>query len=170
MDESGATRTEVFTVGVVGVGFADETRQVPAGEPPPLPPNAELAVIGKPHPRLNGRAKVTGAIRFTVDVAPQGMLFARILRSPHPHAEVRAIDTSAAARDRARRSGACDRSLRRSARRRAGRDFYGGGGRGAASRPRRLQAARLRRRSRRGAAVGIRESLRSWGRAGKFGG
>ncbi len=99
MDESGATRTEVFTVGVVGVGFADETRQVPAGEPPPLPPNAELAVIGKPHPRLNGRAKVTGAIRFTVDVAPQGMLFARILRSPHPHAEVRAIDTSAAERD-----------------------------------------------------------------------
>src|SRR5271166_2586864 len=99
MDESGATRTEVFTVGVVGVGFADETRQVPAGEPPALPPNAELAVIGKPHPRLNGRAKVTGAIRFTVDVALEGMLFARILRSPHPHAEVRAIDTAAAERD-----------------------------------------------------------------------
>ena len=99
MAESGAMRTETFPVGVVGVGLADETRQIPAGEPPPLPPNAELAVIGKPHPRLNGRAKVTGAIRFTVDVAPQGMLFAPILRSPHPHAEVRAIDTSAAERD-----------------------------------------------------------------------
>ena len=99
MAENGAMRTETFPVGVVGVGLAEETRQVPAGEPPPLPPNAELAVIGKPYPRVNGRAKVTGAIRFTVDVAPQGMLFARILRSPHPHAEVRAIDTAAAERD-----------------------------------------------------------------------
>src|SRR5271167_4605388 len=99
MAENGAMRTETFPVGIVGVGLAEETRQVRIGEPPPLPPNADLAVIGKPHPRLNGRAKVTGAIRFTVDVAPQGMLFARILRSPHPHAEVRAIDTAAAERD-----------------------------------------------------------------------
>jgi xanthine dehydrogenase YagR molybdenum-binding subunit len=62
-------------------------------------PNAELSVIGRPYPRSNGRAKVTGAIRYTVDVAPQGLLFGRILRSPHPHAEVRAIDVSAAERD-----------------------------------------------------------------------
>ena len=99
MAENGAIRTETFLVGIVGVGLAEETRQVPIGEPPALPPNAELAVIGKPHPRLNGRAKVTGAIRFTVDIALEGMLFARILRSPHPHAEVRAIDTAAAERD-----------------------------------------------------------------------
>ena len=94
-----ATRTASFPVGVVGVGLVEETRQVPAGDPPPLPPNAELRVIGKPHPRNNGRAKVTGAIRYTVDVAPQGLLFGRILRSPHAHAEVRAIDTSAAEHD-----------------------------------------------------------------------
>src|SRR5271166_106523 len=99
MAESGPMRTETFPVGIVGVGLAEETQQVPIGEPPPLPPNAELAVIGKPYPRANGRAKVTGAIRFTVDVAPQGMLFARILRSPNAHAEVRAIDTAAAERD-----------------------------------------------------------------------
>ena len=92
-------RTETFPVGVVGVGLAEETRQIPAGEPPPLPPNAELAVVGKPYPRVDGKTKVTGAIRFTVDVALEGMLFARILRSPHPHAEVRAIDTAAAERD-----------------------------------------------------------------------
>ena len=99
MGENGAMRTETFPVGVVGVELAGETRQVPAGEPPPLPPNAELAVIGKPYPRANGRAKVTGAIRFTVDVALPGLLFARILRSPLPHAEVRAIDTAQAERD-----------------------------------------------------------------------
>ncbi len=99
MGENGPTRTETFPVGIVGVGLAGQRRQVPTAEPPPLPPNAELAVIGKPYPRDNGRAKVTGAIRFTVDVGMSGMLFARILRSPHAHAEVRAIDTDVAERD-----------------------------------------------------------------------
>ena len=99
MADASATRTETFPVGLVGVGLVEERRPVPAGDPPPLPPNAELRVIGKPHPRLNGRAKVTGAIRYTVDVAPRGMLIGRILRSPHAHAEVRAIDTAAAERD-----------------------------------------------------------------------
>src|SRR5271165_2675218 len=69
MAENGAMRTETFPVGIVGVGVHGEQRQVRADEPPPLPPNAELAVIGKPHPRLNGRAKVTGATRYTVDIA-----------------------------------------------------------------------------------------------------
>src|SRR5271166_6002598 len=99
MAENSAMRTETFPVGIVGVGLVEETRQIPVGDPPPLAPNAELSVIGKPHPRLNGRAKVTGAIRYTVDVAPQGLLYGRILRSPHAHAEVRAIDVSAAERD-----------------------------------------------------------------------
>jgi xanthine dehydrogenase YagR molybdenum-binding subunit len=94
-----SARTDTFPVGVVGVAVAEEPRQVPPGDPPPLPPNAELAVIGRPHPRLNARAKVTGAIRYTADVAPQGILIGRILRSPHAHAEVRAIDTKAAERD-----------------------------------------------------------------------
>src|SRR5271165_1640727 len=79
MAENGALRTETFPVGVVGVGLAEETRQIPAGEPPPLPPNAELAVVGKPYPRVNGRAKVTGAIRFTVDVAPSKLHKSRTL-------------------------------------------------------------------------------------------
>ena len=73
-------------------------RQLSADEPPPLPPNGELAVIGKPVPRQDGRAKVTGAVRFTADVSLPGMLHARILRSPMPHALVRSIDISAAAR------------------------------------------------------------------------
>ena len=41
---------------------------------------------------------VTGAARYTVDVRLPGMLFARILRSPHPHARILSIDTSAAER------------------------------------------------------------------------
>ena len=91
-------RRETFPVGIASVGLDSVTRQVPASEPPPLPPNAELSVIGKSVPRRDGRAKVTGETRFTVDIALPGMLHGRILRSPLPHAEVRSIDLSAAAR------------------------------------------------------------------------
>ncbi len=92
------TRAETFPVGIASVGLAAVTRQVPAGEPPALAPNAALAVIGRPTPRQNGRAKVTGATRYTVDIKLPGMLHGRILRSPLPHARIRAIDLSAAAR------------------------------------------------------------------------
>ena len=98
MTADGATRTEKFPSGIASVGLGEVERQVPLDEPPPLPPNAQLAVIGKSIPRQNGRAKVTGATHFTVDVNLPGMLHGRILRSPLPHAEVRAIDVSAAAR------------------------------------------------------------------------
>jgi xanthine dehydrogenase YagR molybdenum-binding subunit len=91
-------RTDTFSAGIASVGLGTVQRQIPLDEPPPLPPNAALGLIGKPVPRLNGRAKVTGATRYTVDVALPGMLHGRILRSPHPHAEVRAIDTAAASR------------------------------------------------------------------------
>jgi xanthine dehydrogenase YagR molybdenum-binding subunit len=91
-------RTEKLAFGIPGVSLGQAERRVPAEEPPPLAPNAELAVIGKPVPRVGGRAMVTGAARYTVDVRLPGMLFARILRSPHPHARVTSIDTGAAAR------------------------------------------------------------------------
>lgn len=91
-------RTETFPSGIASVGLATVERLIPIEEPPPLPPNGELEVIGKSFPRPNGRAKVTGAVRFTVDMALPGMLHARVLRSPWPHAIVRSIDVSAAAR------------------------------------------------------------------------
>ena len=97
-----ATRTEKLPFGIVGGGPGSELgeveRAVPADEPPPLPPNDRLSVIGKPVPRLDGRLKVTGAARYTVDIGLPGMLHARVLRSPYPNARVRAIDTRAAER------------------------------------------------------------------------
>lgn len=39
--------------------------------------------------------RVTGAIRYAQDVELDGMLHARILRSPHPHARIVRLDTSA---------------------------------------------------------------------------
>jgi len=87
-----------FPSGIPGVSLGEVERTIPAEEPPPLPTNDKLAVIGKPTPRIDGRQKVTGAARYTADVRLPGMLFARAVRSPHPHAKITAIDTSAAER------------------------------------------------------------------------
>lgn len=91
-------RKERLPAGIVGGTMGEVERVLAADEPPPLGVNAELAVVGKRVPRLDGRAKVTGAARYTADVQLPGMLYGRIVRSPHPHARVRAIDTSAAER------------------------------------------------------------------------
>ena len=91
-------RKERLPAGIVGATMGDVERTLGADEPPALPVNAELSVIGKRIPRVDGRAKVTGAARYTADVRLPGMLYGRIVRSPHPHARVRAIDTSAAER------------------------------------------------------------------------
>ena len=48
--------------------------------------------------RLEGRAKVTGAARYAADARFPGLLYARILRSPHAHARIRRIETSRAER------------------------------------------------------------------------
>src|ERR687895_181130 len=41
-------------------------------------------------------AKVTGKAKYAEDFRAEGMLFAKLLLSPMPHARVRSIDTSAA--------------------------------------------------------------------------
>jgi len=95
---TGTTRAETFPYGIASVGLGEVQRQIPVDEPPPLPPNAALTVIGKSTPRHNGRAKVTGATLFTVDVSLPGMAHGRIVRSALPHARIRAVDISTAAR------------------------------------------------------------------------
>src|ERR671933_2473850 len=39
--------------------------------------------------------RVTGAARYSQEVRAEGMLHARLLRSPHPHARVVRVDASA---------------------------------------------------------------------------
>ncbi|HEV7666853.1 MAG TPA: hypothetical protein VGQ62_25185, partial [Chloroflexota bacterium] len=56
----------------------------------------EFRVVGTDVPRIEGRDKVTGRTRYTVDVDLPGMLWARIVRSQVPHARLVGIDTSAA--------------------------------------------------------------------------
>lgn len=98
MDPQGATRRETVVAGIAGVSLGQIERTVPADEAPPLAPNADLTQIGKSVPRWNGRQKVTGAVRFTADINLPGLLHARLLRSPLPHARIRAIETGAAER------------------------------------------------------------------------
>jgi len=60
------------------------------------PADAAFAVVGKGHPRLEGREKVTGRAQYTCDVRRPRQAYALVLRSPHPHARISRIDTSAA--------------------------------------------------------------------------
>ncbi|PYR01221.1 MAG: xanthine dehydrogenase family protein molybdopterin-binding subunit, partial [Acidobacteria bacterium] len=57
---------------------------------------AEKKLVGQNYSTPDLRAKVTGRARYAEDFRAQGMLFARLLLSPYPHARVRSIDTSAA--------------------------------------------------------------------------
>jgi carbon-monoxide dehydrogenase large subunit len=53
-------------------------------------------MIGEPLPRLEDRRFVTGNGRYTDDINVDGQLYAAFVRSPHAHAVLRGIDTSAA--------------------------------------------------------------------------
>jgi xanthine dehydrogenase YagR molybdenum-binding subunit len=96
-DAEPKTRMVRVQAGIVGAKVEELEREVSADEPPPLGLNSELSVVGKRTPRVDGRLKVTGAAKYTADVRLPGMLFARMVTSPHPHARVLSIDTSAAA-------------------------------------------------------------------------
>src|SRR2546422_349343 len=54
-------------------------------------------VVGKAHRKVDATAKVMGVTRFADDLFLPRMLYAKLLRSPHPHARIRSIDTSRAA-------------------------------------------------------------------------
>ena len=55
-----------------------------------------LKTVGHPTSRVDALERVTGRASYTGDVHVTGMLYARILRSPHPHARIRRIDVSKA--------------------------------------------------------------------------
>ena len=56
----------------------------------------EYNVIGSRPVRHDGAEKVTGRARYGADVNPPGLLYAKVLRSPHSHARIKSIDTSKA--------------------------------------------------------------------------
>jgi xanthine dehydrogenase molybdenum-binding subunit len=58
-------------------------------------PDSYIAV-GKSLQRIDGADKVTGSAKYAADIKLENMLHAKLLRSPHAHAKVKRIDTSAA--------------------------------------------------------------------------
>src|SRR5438094_247679 len=60
--------------------------------------SADLKVVGKPLPKVDASTKVTGRAVYADDMLPARTLHCKILRSPHPHARILSIDTSAARR------------------------------------------------------------------------
>src|SRR2546428_11858027 len=57
-----------------------------------------MRVVGKPLPKVDSAAKVTGRALYADDIALPRTLHCKILRSPHPHARILSIDTAAAKR------------------------------------------------------------------------
>ncbi|HUK34106.1 MAG TPA: xanthine dehydrogenase family protein molybdopterin-binding subunit [Vicinamibacterales bacterium] len=57
---------------------------------------AKPAVLSTRVKRLDGPDKVTGRARYSFDINRPGMIFGKIVRSPHPHARVVSVDLSAA--------------------------------------------------------------------------
>jgi carbon-monoxide dehydrogenase large subunit len=69
---------------------------LPAPEISPAQP-PDNSPIGANTPRIDGREKVTGAAAYTDDLQfGPGLLYARIKRSPLPHARIRSIDVEKA--------------------------------------------------------------------------
>ena len=58
--------------------------------------NATFTVVGTRSPVIDAVERVTGQAKYTGDLELPGMLVARVLRSPHPHARIASIDTSKA--------------------------------------------------------------------------
>jgi xanthine dehydrogenase YagR molybdenum-binding subunit len=86
----------------VRTGFAGqfETREltIAPGDPPPWDPSQKFSILGSRVARLDGPAKVSGQARYSIDVRRPGMLYGKILRSPHPAAVIKEIDLTAAQR------------------------------------------------------------------------
>ena len=58
----------------------------------------ETNVVGKRLPRVDAYERVSGSAVYPSDVHLPNMLYGAILRCPHPHAQVRHVDTSAASK------------------------------------------------------------------------
>jgi xanthine dehydrogenase YagR molybdenum-binding subunit len=53
-------------------------------------------LLGTPVKRLDGPDKVTGRARYTYDINRPGMLYGKMIRSPHAHARIVSVDLSQA--------------------------------------------------------------------------
>ncbi|MER5972715.1 molybdopterin cofactor-binding domain-containing protein [Streptomyces sp. NPDC002055] len=74
----------------------DAATATPAGGTP-VPPEPPAHGIGASLPPADALAKTAGTFPYAADLWAEGLLWAAVLRSPHPHARIVGIDTSGAA-------------------------------------------------------------------------
>ena len=65
----------------------------------------QYKVIGTRPIRPDGTDKVTGRAQYGADVKMTGMLYGRVVRSPHAHARIKSIDASKALKLRGSQGG-----------------------------------------------------------------
>src|ERR1017187_9077271 len=58
----------------------------------------DYSIIGKSIAMIDAAGKTTGSGKYADDLSLPGMLYGKILHSPHPHARIKSIDTSRAER------------------------------------------------------------------------
>ncbi len=80
----------------IKVGFGEHVRDlkvvIAEGDIPPYQVGDRHAEVGQRRDRVDAIAKVTGRARYTYDRRPEGLLYGKILRSPHANADVKSID------------------------------------------------------------------------------
>jgi putative selenate reductase molybdopterin-binding subunit len=52
----------------------------------------DYRVVSKRLPKVDGEAIVRGAPHYTMDMVPEGALYAKVIRSPHAHARIKGIN------------------------------------------------------------------------------
>ncbi|HEY4424635.1 MAG TPA: xanthine dehydrogenase family protein molybdopterin-binding subunit [Pyrinomonadaceae bacterium] len=72
--------------------------EVDADAGPGWGPNDKHKLLNQRYTRVDGPLKATGVAKYTYDQRLPGMLYARVLRSPHAHARVTKLDTDDASK------------------------------------------------------------------------
>jgi xanthine dehydrogenase YagR molybdenum-binding subunit len=75
---------------------ADEQTPAPPAQHAKYPWPAKPRLLGTRVSRLDGPLKTSGRAKYSYDITRPGMLYGRILRSPHAHARLKSIDAAAA--------------------------------------------------------------------------
>ncbi|MCB2202484.1 molybdopterin-dependent oxidoreductase [bacterium] len=79
---------------VGGSGTLTETKVMPKLKI--VDPHSKMKTVGHGEPKVDAVKLVQGKPAFTADFERRDMLYAKVLRSPHAHAEIKHIDASAA--------------------------------------------------------------------------
>jgi 4-hydroxybenzoyl-CoA reductase subunit alpha len=85
----GSERGETKNAGLNGERLTDYA--------PSFHTEGHAKVVGEPLAKVDAAAKVTGQTLFADDLVFPRMAFAKLLRSPHPHARIKRVDVSRAA-------------------------------------------------------------------------